>query len=246
MFNIIKRLNRKREPREPENNSIAKPSIKEPGLQSYIKTYQNSAKPLDFNLRILAIADTHNKLSIRDGIYLPALDSFDLCILLGDISKGDIGKILEKIPATKIIGVLGNHDDFDTLSQFNIPNINNTIHLFNSVKIAGLEGCIKYKETQPGYSLEESFKIMDTLPYADILISHNIPYGFMGQLNSVHIGNPAINNYLYRTGCPLNICGHNHSHKEEALDNNSYVIETHMAELISIIPGKVITKQIEM
>ncbi len=242
MFDFIKRLKIKR---EPETSSIAKP-YKEPNFQSYIIQSENPAKPINFNLRILSIADTHNKLSIRESINLPEQSTYDLCILLGDVSKGDIQKILEKVPLSKVIGILGNHDDFDSLSKFNIPNINNSIYTFNGIKISRLEGCIKYKDTQPGYSLEESLQVMDNLSYSDILISHNIPFGFMGPLNSVHIGNPAINNYLYRTGCPVNICGHNHSHKEGILDNNSFIIETHMAEVIIISPGKITIEQLEM
>ena len=203
------------------------------------------SNPINFNIKILAIADTHNKLSIHQNLNFPKEINFDICILLGDISKGDIEVILKYIPKEKIIGILGNHDDLDTLEKYNITNINKNIFTFNNIKILGLEGCIKYKENQAGYSLEESIIICDNLPPSDIFITHNIPYKFMGDLNQVHIGNPAINKYLIKNQCPINICGHNHSNFQGTLSNGTTVIETYMFTLIEISPQNININKIE-
>lgn len=201
-----------------------------------------NADSIDFNIELLTIADTHN--TIKDISPLKNI-KYDICVLLGDISKQDIQEILKFVDISKIIGILGNHDEKDNLLKYNICNVNDTIFQFNDIKFAGIEGCIKYKENQPGYSLAKSFKISNELEKADILLTHTIPYQFMGTLNEFHIGNPAITNYLYKNKCPLNLCGHNHNEKLGTLKNGTNVIETYMINLISVSPKNIKIQKIE-
>lgn len=201
------------------------------------------ADKINFNINLLVIADTHNQLFFINKIKIPTPDKYDLCILLGDISKDDIRELLKYIPKEKMIGILGNHDDKDNLSAFGITNINSSIYIYNGISFVGLEGCIKYKKNQIGYSKEESKNICSKLPKADIFISHNIPYKFMGELNGIHIGDPAINKYLIKNKVPVNICGHNHSYKIDKLKNKTTVIETYMISMINISPGNIEIKK---
>lgn len=204
------------------------------------------ADEIDFSVKLLTIADTHNKLSIKGAINnLPESSEYDLCILLGDISRGDIEILLKYIPKDKMMGILGNHDDKDNLLRYNIKNINKTLFNFNGINFIGLEGCIKYKENQPGYKQDEIRQVCRLMPKAHILISHNIPYGFMGELNEAHIGAKEINKYLLKKRVPLNICGHNHSDKQGKLKNGTIVIETNMIRLINISPKGIIVNKIE-
>lgn len=169
----------------------------------------------------------------------PAKPFYDVCVFLGDVSKGDIRELLKFIPKEKIIGVLGNHDDTDNLEIYNIENINGKKIEKTGINFLGIEGCVKYKDSQPGYTLEESYEFFKDKPPCDILISHTIPFMFMGQLNNVHIGNPAINEYLIKTHCPLAICGHNHSNREGTLENGTNIIETYDICLIDISPEEI-------
>lgn len=229
MFNFIK--NKTNTDLEKYNN-----------LEKKLYFRYGKANPINFNLKILTVTDTHN--TIKDPIFLEKLE-YDLCIFLGDISKQDIYEITKYINKDKIIGILGNHDEKDNLEKFNIMNINNKVFKFNNIKLVGIEGCLKYKEFQPGYSLAESFEVSDKLEKANILISHTIPYKFMGDLNEIHIGNPAITNYLYKNKCSLNLCGHNHNNKLGTLKNGTTVIETYLINLITITPGDIQIKKIE-
>ena len=96
-------------------------------------------------ISILTIADTHNQIKLLEYEYFPIQEKYDICILLGDISKEDLKIILKYIPINKIIGILGNHDEKNLLKENNITDINNKVFVFNNINFFGLEGCIKYK-----------------------------------------------------------------------------------------------------
>jgi predicted phosphodiesterase len=203
------------------------------------------AREIDFNLTLLTVADTHNSLNTFKEIKIPKPSEYDLCIFLGDISKEDIRILLQYIPKEKIIGVLGNHDDNDNLELFGIKNINNTIYYYNEISFIGLQGCIKYKENQPCYTQKESKEFCKNMPAVDIFITHDVPANFMLHQSEVHKGNPAINKYLSKNKCPLNICGHNHTYKIDKLKNGTYVAELMDITLLRISPNKIITQKIE-
>ena len=203
------------------------------------------AREINFNLTLLVVADTHNSLNMFKEIKIPKPSEYDLCIFLGDISKEDIRILLQYIPKEKIIGVLGNHDDENNLSLFGIKNINNNIYHYNELSFIGLQGCIKYKEGQPCYTKKESKKLCKNMPPVDIFITHDIPENFMLHQSENHKGNPAINKYLYKNKCPLNICGHNHTYKIDKLKNGTYVAELMDITLLRISPNKIITQKIE-
>ena len=228
------------------------------GVDSYknsetemVKTYKNYDEKLlkqygkckDFNksIRLLIFADTHGKLSYDIDYDFNAINEFgyDVCLLLGDISCDDIRKILEYVDKNKVCGILGNHDYLDNLEKFDIPNINGEIVNINGVNILGIEGCIKYKNTQPGFTLEEGFKFIEELPCCDILITHSAPFGAVGlESNSVHIGAPYINKYIFEKKCPVVISGHNHVDIKHEYLNGTLGLSVYKQRIIQFNNGK--------
>lgn len=206
------------------------------------------ARPITFNIRLLVVADTHNRLYFLNP-KLPSSDDYDLCVFLGDISQSDIRIILKSVPKEKIIGVLGNHDDIDNLSMFGITDLNAVTEpfVFNGASFAGLQGCIKYKENQPCYTAEESMRIADRILHrADIFVTHSTPYNFMENRGKIHSGNPAINHYLFKHRCPVNLCGHNHSFKQGKLINGSNILECYMFSIVSISEGSITIEHLQI
>jgi predicted phosphodiesterase len=197
-------------------------------------------KPFDKTIKILIFSDTHSKLAYDIDYDLKAINKYgyDVCLLLGDISCDDIRIILEHVDKNKVYGILGNHDYLDNLEKFNIPNINGQIININGVDILGIEGCIKYKSVQPGFTLEEGFKFIKQLPPCDILITHSAPFGAVGlESNSVHIGAPYINKYMFEKKCPIVISGHNHIDKKHKYLNGTLGLSVYKQRIIQFNKG---------
>lgn len=240
-MNLVQKIFKKKERRQPfggiDTYNTEPTLIKEyKNIDSkLLKKYGNS-QSFNKNIKLLIFADTHGHISIDPDYNFKIIpNDIDACILLGDISKNDIEVILRHIEKDKIFGILGNHDYDTNLSDFNIPNINGTIKEINGIKFAGFEGCIKYKEIQPGYSLEDGFKMAKELEATDICITHAPPFGSAGMNhNSIHIGVPYVNEYIYKNHCPIVICGHNHVDYIHELSNGTKVIGTYKQRIIEI------------
>lgn len=107
-------------------------------------------------------------------------DMFDLIIFLGDNTTNDIKLILQYVKSKNLnvpcIGILGNHDNTQTLSENNIKNLHLKTTIINNIKFGGFEGSIKYKDIGGiVYTQEESSKLLNDFPACDIFISHSNP-----------------------------------------------------------------------
>lgn len=182
-------------------------------------------------ISILTIADTHNQIKLLEYKYFPIQKKYDICILLGDISKEDLKIILKYIPINKIVGILGNHDEKNLLKENNITDINNKVFVFNNINFFGLEGCIKYKENQIGYTIEESREILSKFKNIDILISHEPPKE--NNFGSCHQGNPEITKFAIKTKIPFIICGHLHRDEISSIKKTK-IIKTYMIKIIKL------------
>ena len=171
-----------------------------------------------YNLKILFITDTHNCLTYdKECIeYIKNAKDYDYCILLGDHSANDLDEITKMISKDKICGVLGNHDSWDKYEEYGINNIDGKIIEVNGVKIAGISGSFKYKNSDQYalYTHEESIEIADKMEYADILVSHDKPFTKDFHDNA-HDGLKGITKYLYKNKVSLHIHGHLHEENEE-------------------------------
>lgn len=99
-----------------------------------------------FNKRIkmIIIADTHGCLK-EDEFYqfMTEYEEYDVCLLLGDHSVGDVNTILKCVNEEKIYALLGNHDH-NYIGKFNLKNLNGQVVEVNGVKLLGIQGSYKY------------------------------------------------------------------------------------------------------
>lgn len=180
---------------------------------------QPEALPINFNLRMLIITDTHGCLREDE---IPLDHSADVCFLLGDMSLHDIAIVQEHIDTIPIYGVLGNHDGFDLYDRCGIENIHGKVIEINGVRIAGMQGSLRYKDTNfPFYTDEESIEIANSIEPADILISHDYPKYLYGSDDWAHSGLQGITHYCEKHSVPLNIHGHFHDNRMSVLTNGT-------------------------
>jgi Icc-related predicted phosphoesterase len=185
---------------------------------------------INFNLRMLIIADAHGCLDSED---IPQDHNAVVCLLLGDLSKEDIMIIKENVVGIPIYGVLGNHDGFELYDRFGIENIHGKIVEVNGVRIAGIQGSLRYKYSDmPLYTDEESVEIAEKMEEADILISHDSPKYLHGDNDFAHSGLLGITCYCEKWNVPLNIHGHHHNNMRSVLENGTTSICCYGVRLI--------------
>lgn len=185
--------------------------------------------PIPYNLRILAIADTH--MTLREEALEKALNEhpIDVCILLGDIYGTEIETILRLIPeGIPICGVLGNHDGWTLLDFYEIPCLEEQVVEVQGVRIVGLNGSLRYKNTDsPMYMDKESVEVVSKLPAADLFISHDSPKFLHNRHDMAHSGLLGVGHYCLSNQIPLNIHGHHHRNVTKVLPNGTTSICCH-------------------
>lgn len=198
-------------------------------------SYCNELKK--YNIKILFIADTHDCLSDdkETAEYIKNTKDYDCCILLGDHSANDLKEILKIIPNDKIYGVLGNHDSWEKYQEYKIRNINGKVIDIKGIKIAGIGGSYKYKNSDQYamYSHEKSIEIADSMQGADILISHDKAFT-KKKYGDAHDGLKGITQYIYKNHIPLHIHGHIHEESEEKLKNGTKSMCLYKAKCIEL------------
>lgn len=168
-------------------------------------------------MKLLLLADLHS--TNMDNLMKVKQLNYDVCILLGDIPQQTLRILLQFIPREKLLGVVGNHDDWDLLKRNNIPNLHYTYHTISGITILGIGGSVKYKN---GYyammtqkeCLQESDKIDQ--PF-DLLISHDSGYHDMMMDSSpedtVHEGLMGISKVRTIHQPKYHIFGHHHRNR---------------------------------
>ena len=213
-----------------EDNAIEKQSPIEEQILVKKPAPVNKQISIDFNLRMLIIADTHGCL-YEDEI--PFDHTADVCLLLGDLSLQDIAIIQEHIDDIPIYGVLGNHDDFDLYDMCGIENIHGKVVEVKGVRVAGIQGSLRYKYSDmPLYTDEESVEIAEAMGAADILISHDSPKYLHGTNDFAHSGLQGITRYCEKYSVPLNIHGHHHENMKSVLPNGTTSICCHKVQIM--------------
>lgn len=192
-----------------------------------LQQYGNCEEKKTYNIKILFITDTHNCLTY-DKETLEKIKSYrdyDCCILLGDHSANDLYEILQIVPKEKIYGVLGNHDGWDKYKEYSINDINGKVVNIKGIRIAGISGSYKYKDSDKYalYTHEESIEIANRLEKADILITHDKAFT-QKEIDEAHDGLKGITEYIYKNQIPVHIHGHLHEEKKETLKNGTVSI----------------------
>ena len=164
-------------------------------------------------MKILLLADLHgvnydkwqNLLKIDKGL-------FEIIATLGDINGLYLKQITEAFPDKKCIGVLGNHDTKGQLSIYGPKDIHGKITNINEISILGLEGSVRYKENNkaPLYTQMEIINLCNSLNFADIVLSHNSPFGIHDKEDIAHRGFQGLLNYIEKHSPKYCIHGHQH------------------------------------
>lgn len=188
-----------------------------------------------YNLKILFITDTHDCLAYDNETldFIKNAKDYDCCILLGDHSSKDLEEILKIIPKEKIYGVLGNHDGWERYQEFSINNIDGKVIEIKNIKIAGISGSYKYKDSDnyAMYTHEESIEIANKMEEADILVSHDKPF-IKKEFGDAHDGLKGITEYIYKNNISIHVHGHLHEEKETVLKNGTKSICLYKAKII--------------
>ena len=202
-----------------------------------LKHYGECSNNNKFNIKILFITDTHNCLTYdKESLeYLKNITNYDYCILLGDHSADDLYEITNIIPKEKLCGVLGNHDSWEKYKEYDIKNIDGKVIDIKGIRIAGISGSFKYKNSDQYalYTHEESIEIANNMEVADILVSHDKPFTEK-QYGDAHDGLKGITQYIYKNHIPLHIHGHLHEESEEILKNGTKSIGVYKVKLIEL------------
>lgn len=164
------------------------------------------------NLSFLIICDIHyiNELEKKRLKTIQNTESFDACLLLGDIPT-DVVEIVSKNITKPIFAVAGNHD---TLEIYNYPNIvylNGKMSTVNGYTIAGIDGSHRYKDSfyLVMQTQSESVNTVKKLHRADILISHDSAYKVFGKEKN-KCGLKGISRYIKNKKPIFHIHGHHH------------------------------------
>lgn len=174
-------------------------------------------------IKLLIITDTHNMLDYLElNQMVNEHPNYDLCVLLGDHSIGDIEKILKCIPREKIYALLGNHDSVNYIDKYNLNDLNGKYMEYNGVKFMGIKGSFKYKPDEfPSFTQEESILFLKDMPKVDILFSHDGPFNDELSNFPPHQGLFGITYYLFKNKVKYNIHGHLHSSFRKKLINGT-------------------------
>ena len=189
------------------------------------------------SINLLVITDTHGLLvhstSLIDKIRNAR--NYNLCCVLGDVTYSDYDIILQYIPKEKLVGILGNHDEFEILKHYGINDLNGKKVTINGIRIGGIQGCYKYKNANfPSFTHEESVQFLNQMEPVDILLSHTGPLTAESSNDIVHSGLQGITEYLYKNKVPYNIHGHDHSTYNFKLKNGTQVLGTYLIEELTI------------
>lgn len=194
-------------------------------------------------MKLLLIADTHSIGFDMWKIVLNLKESdFDIIAILGDVNGTFLKTLNETFPNKRKIGVLGNHDRKGHFDHYDVENIHNRIIEIDGIKFAGIEGSVRYKDGDnfPLYTQMDIINLCDELDYADIVISHNSPYGIHDSSDIVgdiaHLGFQGLMYYIESKKPIYCIHGHQHINKFSKLEHTG-VLGIHGAFLLDLKEG---------
>lgn len=196
-------------------------------------------------INAIMFADTHGSLKYDK---LKILDNeikkykIHTILTLGDIKMDELFRVQEFADKNKILdlyGVLGNHDKENYFDNLHIKNLHGKKIEINGISFSGWQGSLKYKEENYlGYTQEESLLMMNNIPNADILISHDIPK--QDGSTHHHQGLEGIKIYMDDGHAKLNF--HGHVHNRKIIDSSIGVYRCAIVTIYKIFNKKLIYK----
>lgn len=187
-------------------------------------------------IKMIVISDTHGCLKKDDfAKFVAEHEDFDVCLLLGDHSIGDIDIIVQYINEEKIYALLGNHDN-NYIDKFKLKNLNGNVINIRGVKILGIQGSYKYKPDDfPSFTQKESIEFLNEKEKVDILVCHDSPYDFSDRSDVAHQGLFGILYYLFKNKVPYCIHGHLHTPYNKQMINGTKVNCYYMYNYIELV-----------
>lgn len=178
----------------------------------------------DKKIKMIIISDTHSCLKEDEfSEFINENKNFDVCLLLGDHSIGDVDIILKYVEKEKIYALLGNHDN-NYIGKFNLKNLNGNVVNINGIKILGIQGSYRYKPDDfPSFTQKESIEFLNDKEKVDILVCHDAPYGLSERNDVAHQGLFGILYYLFKNKVPYCIHGHLHATYNKEMINGTKV-----------------------
>lgn len=133
-------------------------------------------------MRILAISDRESKI-LWDYYQQGALDGIDLIISCGDLDPRYLS-FLVTMSSVPVLYVHGNHDTkYESIPPEGCVCIEDTIYVYNGVRILGLGGSMRYKPGAHQYTEREMQRRVRKLRFSlwrnrgfDVLVTHAPAY----------------------------------------------------------------------
>lgn len=192
-------------------------------------------------MKLAVIADTHGALRPLFEQHKDKIAEANLVCILGDMYRSEV-QLLYDFVKVPIIAIHGNHDVEDTYSEMDIYMLHqSSVMLSNGLVVAGFEGSSKYKPSQiygftQGESIEECIKI----PICDILVCHDGPLGYCGDIHDVaHCGLKGITDYINRVQPKILFYGHHHKNRNYKIGNTD-CYNVYELGMFDIEDGKVV------
>lgn len=156
-------------------------------------------------LRLAVIADD-------DNIVLPSTSyHVDVLLSLGDVHPFTVERVANFFMPDRILAVSGNHDSPYTHWPHWVEHVHGRIVEAFGLRFGGLDGCWRYKKTGAFlFTQEEARSVMQSMPPADVLISHNSPAGYHERDRVTHQGFESLTEYVDRYAPALLLHGHQH------------------------------------
>ena len=178
-------------------------------------------------MKVIYITDTHGICQKLIENNKELLTGLDLVFLGGDIYTGEI-QYINHLFTVPIVAVHGNHDGVWDYKNTNIFDIHGAlVECENGTTITGFQGSSKYKPIQLfGFTQEESIQGSKKLPKADILMSHDGPFGYCGNVNDeAHCGLQGVYDYIEEKKPKTCLFGHHHVNKHFIInDTDCYCV----------------------
>ena len=169
-------------------------------------------------MKILLISDTEDK-SLWNYYTPDKTEGIDLILSCGDLDP-DYLQFLTTVANKPLLYVRGNHDGvYDRRPPEGCENIDGQIYNFKGLRILGLGGCLKYKDSADMYTEKEMAarirKLYPKLKYTngfDLLLTHSPAEGYGDMSDPAHHGFACFNALLDKWHPAF--MAHGHVHQE--------------------------------
>lgn len=187
-------------------------------------------------MKVLAIADRNPGIAIAQTV---RDEGIDLVVTLGDLERHDILGLAEVQTIPKI-GVYGNHDSGNYMSELGIANMHLMTVSYQGLSFGGLQGCVRYKDNPDAImsTQEETWRMMTHFPHVDVFITHCPPRGVNDEAELAHQGFDALRDYVEKMKPKYLLHGHTYPTEETMVRQlgDTEIIYVHKYKIVELLP----------